>query len=223
MCRVNQAGRNYLSISIAGSCIGGGAKARFFNAVDLSAEMRVIALIEDPAVIHRLLDHLALWDLRPSGPDPPSETLPGPVAPPCLRTTPTSALTALRCVDLGQAHLPLPAVQKRATDSSARAANAQVIDAVRIGHSVDLCCDFSHKRSPTRPLQPDGALRRTAPPAPSGRPPSPPFGRPTGRCDGLPSKARLHRAIAAGSGYLNGRGRSAGNLPEVCRLGARCS
>jgi hypothetical protein len=38
-------------------------------------EMRLMALIEDPPVIERILQHLHLWDPRPPGPDPPAEDL----------------------------------------------------------------------------------------------------------------------------------------------------
>jgi hypothetical protein len=39
------------------------------------AEMRVMALIEDPPIIEKILRHLRLWDPRPPGPAPPSEDL----------------------------------------------------------------------------------------------------------------------------------------------------
>ena len=38
-------------------------------------EMRLMALIEDPPVIEKILKHLHLWDPRPSGPDPPDDDL----------------------------------------------------------------------------------------------------------------------------------------------------
>ncbi len=38
------------------------------------AQMRVIALIEDPAVIERILRWLGLWEpRRPGGPSPPAD------------------------------------------------------------------------------------------------------------------------------------------------------
>ncbi len=41
---------------------------------ECGAQMRVIALIEDPAVIERILSWLGIWEpLRPSGPSPPPE------------------------------------------------------------------------------------------------------------------------------------------------------
>ncbi len=44
------------------------------------AQMRVIALIEDPAVIERILSWLGLWDpLPPCGPSPPGERAPPPL------------------------------------------------------------------------------------------------------------------------------------------------
>lgn len=47
-------------------------------------EMRIIALIEQPCVIQRILKHLGAWAPRPSGPDPPS----GPAAWPSGVTLP---------------------------------------------------------------------------------------------------------------------------------------
>ncbi len=38
--------------------------------------MRVIALIDDPSVIRRILEHLALWAPEASGPDPPAPEWP---------------------------------------------------------------------------------------------------------------------------------------------------
>lgn len=38
-------------------------------------EMRLMALIEDPPVIEKILKHLHLWDPRPPGPDPPDDDL----------------------------------------------------------------------------------------------------------------------------------------------------
>ena len=34
--------------------------------------MRVIALIEDPAVVRRILQHLGRWAPEPAGPGPPA-------------------------------------------------------------------------------------------------------------------------------------------------------
>ena len=34
--------------------------------------MRIIALIEDPAVVRRILQHLGRWTPEPAGPGPPA-------------------------------------------------------------------------------------------------------------------------------------------------------
>jgi hypothetical protein len=36
-------------------------------------EMRLMARIEDPPIIEKILKHLHLWDPRPPGPDPPTD------------------------------------------------------------------------------------------------------------------------------------------------------
>ncbi len=46
--------------------------------------MRIIALVEQPCVIERILKHVGAWEPRPSGPDPPS----GPAAWPSDVTLP---------------------------------------------------------------------------------------------------------------------------------------
>ena len=43
--------------------------------------MRVIALIEDKAVIRKILTHLGLWLPQTKGPGPPTPDPPGPSAP----------------------------------------------------------------------------------------------------------------------------------------------
>jgi hypothetical protein len=48
---------------------------------ECGAQMRVIALIEDPAVIERILSWLGIWDPpQPRGPSPPSESARLPLA-----------------------------------------------------------------------------------------------------------------------------------------------
>jgi len=48
---------------------------------ECGAQMRVISLIEDPAVIERILSWLGLWDPRPAcGPSPPGERASLPLA-----------------------------------------------------------------------------------------------------------------------------------------------
>ena len=42
------------------------------------AQMRVIALIEQPEVIRHILEHFGLWDPRPRSPDPPPNHPPWP-------------------------------------------------------------------------------------------------------------------------------------------------
>ena len=56
------------------SACGQWMQALFSGCSRCGAQMRVIALIEDPAVIERILSWLGLWEPpQPGGPSPPTD------------------------------------------------------------------------------------------------------------------------------------------------------
>ena len=44
-----------------------------FDCPKCGAQMRAIALLEDPAVIERIFTWLGLWEPQPGGPSPPAD------------------------------------------------------------------------------------------------------------------------------------------------------
>lgn len=63
---------------------------------ECGAQMRVIALIEDPAVIERILSWLGLWEPpQPSGPSPPAERPSPPLTARHRLSAPQAALAVL--------------------------------------------------------------------------------------------------------------------------------